>query len=51
MNIDIDTIYGVQLGLEFADKETREFYPDMLWGFTVDLLIFRIVVTKYKEEE
>lgn len=47
---DIETIYGVQLGIEFADKEVKEHYPGMEWGLTIDLFLFRLVFTKFKIE-
>ena len=48
MQVDIQSIYGCQVGFEIADEETRE-AAGMAWGITIDLCTFRIVFAKFKE--
>jgi hypothetical protein len=50
MHVDIQSIFGCQVGFEIADQETKEAIG-MVWGVTFDLGIFRVVFAKFKEEE
>lgn len=50
MQVDVQSIFGCQVGFEIADNETKE-AVGMEWGVTFDLGIFRIVFAKFKEEE
>jgi hypothetical protein len=46
LSFDLSFIYGMSVGFELADSEIKEFMPELVWGFVVDLLIFRISVYK-----
>lgn len=44
-----DAIFGVQLGFEFADQETKNYFPGLVWGVSIDLLIVRLTIYQMKD--
>lgn len=46
MNVDFQTIYGVQFGFEFADNEVLE-ESGLRWGVSIELGIFRIILSGF----
>ncbi len=52
MNITVtfETILGMMLGIEFADKDVLEAYEGMKWGISISLFIICITVSNWEEE-
>lgn len=50
LSFAVDFIYGVQLGFEFADQETKRHFPEIVWGVAIDLLIIRFSVLYLKKD-
>lgn len=51
--INVDLITGVMLGIEFPPVEgvVNEDEEDLQFCMVIDLLVFRVMVTKWKEAE
>lgn len=47
MSIDVQSVFGFQIGFEIADKEVCE-EASMKWGVSVELGFFRLVFSKYE---
>lgn len=45
----LDFIYGVTVGIEFADAEVKSYFPELVWGVSIDLFIIRITIYNTKE--
>jgi hypothetical protein len=50
MNVDMQSIYGFQVGFEIADKDTLETF-NLPWGFTLELGVVRFVFQGDELEE
>jgi hypothetical protein len=48
--LSVNMITGMMLGIEFPSAEELE-EPDLKFAMVIDLLIFRIVLLSWKEEE
>lgn len=49
MQVDFQSIFGFQIGLEFADEFTKQ-EAGISWGLSIDLGIMRVVLSKGLED-
>ena len=50
ITFDLDTIYGIGLGIQFADQEVKNAVSGLRWGLSVELLIIRISINYWDKE-
>jgi hypothetical protein len=49
LTFTFETIFGVELGISFADNEVKDYHKDMEWGISISLLIVCLTICKWKD--